>query len=180
MSKSPDSPITRLLRWIHWCEDSLLVFMLLTMILIAFAQIILRNFFDGGIVWGDSLVRVLVIWVALAGAMVAGRKNAHISIDLLSPWLHGGFLRFTRSISALFTAVVCGIMLYYSLEFVESERLDGSIAFAGISTWVCESIIPIAFAVLTLRFTLSFFLALTQTAVSNNPSDNDLTESNRA
>jgi TRAP-type C4-dicarboxylate transport system permease small subunit len=161
VNKSLGSPITHLLRWIHWCEDSLLVLMLLTMILIAFAQIILRNFFDGGLIWGDALVRILVIWVALTGAMVASRRNAHIAIDLLSPWLHGGFLRFTRSISALFTAVVCGIMLYYSLEFVESERLDGSIAFAGIPTWVCESIIPIAFAVLTLRFILSFVLTLT-------------------
>lgn len=161
MNKRPDSLITRLLRWIHWCEDSLLVFMLFTMILIAFAQIVLRNFFDAGLIWGDALVRILVIWVALAGAMVAGRKNAHISIDLLSPWLHGGFLRLTRGLSALFTAVVCGIMFYYSLEFVKSERLDGSIAFASIPTWVCESIIPVAFGVLTLRFTLSFILTLT-------------------
>ncbi len=46
---------------------------------------------------------------------------------------------------------------YYSLLFVIMEKEDGLIAFANIPAWVCESIIPIAFAVISLRYLLYSF-----------------------
>lgn len=174
MSIQAASPLKRTLHWLHWCEDALLVIMLLSMILIAFTQIILRNFFDSGLVWADPLVRVLVIWVALAGAMVAGRKNSHIAIDVLTPWLRGRMLQLARGISTLFTTTVCALMFYHSLEFVTSERIDGAIAFAGVPVWVCESIIPIAFGVLSLRFLLSFLLVLSQNETPLSSNNNDI------
>ena len=160
MSNFKDSIAGRLLRRIHWLEDGILATMLLAMILLAVAQILLRNFFDTGIIWGDPLLRVMVIWVALAGAMVAGRNNAHIAIDILSPWVSFQFLRTFRALSNLFTTAVCGVMLYYSIEFILIEIEDGSIAFAGIPTWVLELIIPIAFTVLTLRFATCFLMII--------------------
>ena len=160
MSNFQDSVAGKLLRRVHWLEDGILAAMLLAMILLAVAQILLRNFFDTGIIWGDALLRVMVIWVALAGAMVAGRSNAHIAIDIFSPWVSFQVLRLFRALSNLFTTVVCGIMAYYSIDFILLELEDGSIAFAGIPTWAFELIIPIAFIVLTLRFTICFFMII--------------------
>jgi TRAP-type C4-dicarboxylate transport system permease small subunit len=57
------------------------------MISLAFAQIVLRNGFDGGIVWADSLLRIMVLWIALIGAVVASRDQRHINIDLISRFL---------------------------------------------------------------------------------------------
>ncbi|MBV1869719.1 MAG: TRAP transporter small permease [Gammaproteobacteria bacterium] len=170
VSNFHDSIAGRLLRRVHWFEDSLLALMLLTMILLAVAQIFLRNIFDTGIVWGDPLIRVMVIWVALAGAMVAGRNNSHISIDIISPWVNFKTLKLLRSASTLFTAIVCGIMVYHSIDFILLEVEDGSMAFASIPIWVCELIIPIAFTVLTLRFIICFVLILTSSATSSDVS----------
>ena len=56
--------------------EQVLVSILLTlMILMAFSQIVLRNFFDTGISWGDSLVRYLVVWVGFIGAAIAAREG---------------------------------------------------------------------------------------------------------
>jgi TRAP-type C4-dicarboxylate transport system permease small subunit len=165
VSSFQDSVAGRLLRRVHWLEDGILAAMLLAMILLAVAQILLRNFFDTGIIWGDPLLRVMVIWVALAGAMVAGRSNAHIAIDILSPWVSFQVLRLFRALSNLFTTVVCSIMVYYSVGFILLELEDGSVAFAGIPTWVFELIIPIAFIVLTLRFATCFFMIIFSPAV---------------
>ena len=49
-------------------EAVMIAILLTVMILIAFSQILLRNFFDTGISWGDSLVRYLVVWVGFIGA----------------------------------------------------------------------------------------------------------------
>jgi TRAP-type C4-dicarboxylate transport system permease small subunit len=47
-------------------EQTSLVILLSSMIVIAFLQIVLRNLFSTGLSWGDSLVRNLVLWVSSA------------------------------------------------------------------------------------------------------------------
>ena len=69
------------------CEDALLVLLLLGMVSMAAGQVLLRNFFDSGVYWGDSAVRVMVLWVTMLGAMVASRDDSHIRIDLVGRFL---------------------------------------------------------------------------------------------
>ncbi len=135
-------------------EDSILVGLLLVMITMAVLQIFLRNFFDSGIVWGDSLVRVLVLWIGLVGAMVASRTDNHISIDILSRYLPSRIKKYTTLAVHVFTAVVTALMAWFSLDFVKMEMEDQLIAFANVPAWVCESIIPIAFLIISIRYTL--------------------------
>lgn len=133
-------------------EDCILSGLLLVMIVVAVAQIFLRNLFDSGLLWGDELVRVLVLWIGLIGAMIASRNNHHISIDVISRYLPEQTKKFTTLITSLFTALICGIMSWFSLNFVILEKQDGLIAFAIVPAWVCESIIPISFAIICLRY----------------------------
>jgi len=135
-------------------EDYILISLLLIMITMAVLQIFLRNFFDSGIVWGDSLVRVLVLWIGLIGAMVASRTDNHISIDIISRFLPSHIKKFTTLTVHLFTAVVTAAMAWFSLVFVGMEKADDIIAFGFMPAWVCEIIIPIAFAVISVRYTL--------------------------
>ena len=44
-----------------------------------------------------------------------------------------------------------------TLSFVLMERADGMTAFAQVPAWVCESIIPIAFGIISIRYFLFFF-----------------------
>ncbi len=53
-----------------WGEDALLVLILTAMIFLATIQIFLRNFLDMGFIWGDEMLRMLVLWLAVAGALV--------------------------------------------------------------------------------------------------------------
>jgi TRAP-type C4-dicarboxylate transport system permease small subunit len=137
-------------------EDGILVSLLLVMITMAVLQIFLRNFFDSGIVWGDSLVRVLVLWIGLIGAMVASRTDNHISIDILSRYLPDRIKSFTTLLIHIFTAVVTALMAWFSLSFVKMEMDDRLLAFANVPAWVCESIIPIAFGVISIRYIFLF------------------------
>ena len=74
--------VQKMQKTIRRIEDAILSALLLFMILLAAAQIFYRNLFDSGISWGDALVRILVLWVGLFGAMAASRKGDHIKIDL--------------------------------------------------------------------------------------------------
>ena len=138
-------------------EDSILIGLLLSMIFMAVLQIVMRNLFDSGILWGDELIRVLVLWIGLIGAMVASRNNHHISIDVISRYLPDRIKKQITLIISIFTALICAVMAYFSLEFVMMEREDGLIVFANIPAWVCESIIPVSFAIICLRYILFSF-----------------------
>lgn len=133
-------------------EDVLLVGMLTAMLILASVQILVRNLFQSGILWGDPLVRVMVLWVGLVGAMVAARRNQHISIDIVSRMLPQRVKKAVNAVVNLFAAVVCGIVAYYSLRLVRLEYLDGAVAFGAVPTWALESIIPLSFGVMALRY----------------------------
>ncbi len=138
-------------------EDTILVSLLMAMISLAVFQIFLRNVLDSGIIWGDSLVRVLVLWIGLVGAMVASRNDNHISIDVVSRYLPPKFKRFTTLFTHGFTAVVTALMAVFSIKFVRMEMADNYMAFAEVPAWACQIIIPIAFCIMCLRY-LAFCL----------------------
>ncbi|MFV2055837.1 MAG: TRAP transporter small permease [Thiohalomonadales bacterium] len=151
----PDhSFIPRILSFIHRFEDSLLALLLLAMIILAAGQIFLRNLFEFGFTWADPLLRILVLWLALLGALAASRENKHITIDVLTRYLNKKWYIITRSITAFFTAVVTAIIAYHATLFVLIEREAESKAFSNLPAWLFEIIIPIAFAIMSLRYLL--------------------------
>jgi TRAP-type C4-dicarboxylate transport system permease small subunit len=146
--------IKQILGFLRKLEDALLVTLLLSMIGIATTQVLLRNFFDSGLYWGDSLVRVTVLWVALVGAMIASRNDSHIRIDLASRFLSGWVKPWVARISNLFTCIVLILFTWGSYQFVSYEFIDNAIAFGDVPAWICESIMPVGGAVMAIRYAL--------------------------
>lgn len=145
------SPLLRITRFI---EDGVMITLVTIMILVAGAQIILRNLFDTGFGWSEPLLRIMVLWVGLVGAMAATRERRHITIDVLSRYLPMRGKQLSSIVTDLFSAIVCGLLAWHSSVFVYHEYLDGSEAFAGVPAWACEAIMPFGFAVMALRFFL--------------------------
>lgn len=148
--------ITRLLRIINGVEDGLLVLMLATMVVLAVAQIAWRNFFGAGISWADPLLRTLVLWVALSGAVIASRTDNHIRIDFFTRYFSIKTFAALQRLVYLFSASVCALIAWHAARFVHMEHEFGAIAFAGIPTWVTALIIPIGFFLMALRYFLLF------------------------
>jgi len=145
---------------LHRTEEAIIIALLSGMILLAGTQILLRNVWDSGIAWGDPLLRILVLWVGLLGAMLATRQNKHIRIDILSRYLPVPWKRFSAILTDLFSAIICGLLAWHSGRFVHYEWMDGTEVFNGFPAWVAELVIPIGFGVITLRFLLLAWITL--------------------
>ena len=137
-------------------EDALLVLILTAMICLAVFQIISRNLFSEGVVWIDPLLRMLVLWVGLAGAVVATRTDNHIRIDVFAKYFPQKLLPTVQRAAYLFTLLICLLIGWHSARFVYSEYEYGTIAFASIPAWVTAAIIPISFTLIALRYCLLF------------------------
>ena len=135
-SGNADSVLHRIHSTLVHVENWILVFTLFSMILIAVLQILLRNFFGFGIIWAETLVRVLVLWTALIGAMVATRQSKHINIDIITRLVSSKGRTMINALANLFTAIVCLVVMYYSVIFVAVEYEDGSLAFANVPNWL--------------------------------------------
>jgi len=154
MSEQNPGPLSRLRRIVLLVEDGLLAFILGSMVLLAGTQILLRNVFDSGITWGEPTLRVMVLWVALLGAMVATRNGNHIRIDILTHILPGKYHHIAHRLTDLFAGIVCALLAWHGGRFVVFEWEDGSLLFGSVPAWICEIIIPVGFAVMALRFLL--------------------------
>lgn len=125
-------------------------------------QIILRNFFSTGIVWGDTLLRHIVLWVSLLGTARATAENKHIRIDFLPRLLNpkGNFV--VTLASDLFSCLVGSLLFYASWTFLINEKAMGDFAFAAVPYWWLETIFPFSFAVMSLRCAHRFIITLKQ------------------
>ena len=143
-----------ILRVLYRLEDVFLALLLGAMVVLAPLQIFLRNFFDAGIVWIDPLLRVLVLWVGLMGAVAASRSDRHIRIDAASKLLSPRAAAVLGILTGSFTAAVAGIVSWNSGRFVADELEFGSTAFSDIPAWMFEIVIPVAFGLIALRYGL--------------------------
>ena len=137
---------------LHRAEDALLVFLLSSMIFIAALQILLRNFFDAGIVWADPLLRVGVLWLGMIGATVATRNNKHIRIDLLSKFFDRNTHRLIQSVVGQISAWTCLVIAWFGMHWIRLDYEDGFTAFAGIPAWILEIVVPLSFALIGVRY----------------------------
>jgi TRAP-type C4-dicarboxylate transport system permease small subunit len=148
-------------------EQTLLVTFLSFMILTAFLQIVLRNFFSTGLDWADSLLRNLVLWIGFIGATLATKEGKHINIDVVSRWLPALGKNIVTLITHLFSLCISCLLTYAALKFIKNEVQMGRMTFLNIPAWIPEMILPITFGVMTLRFGLRSFKNLSEIRTMN-------------
>ncbi|MBT8038778.1 MAG: TRAP transporter small permease [Gammaproteobacteria bacterium] len=153
--------MSRLSLWLNgleragkWGEDAVLVLMLVTMIALAAGQILLRNFMDVGFIWGDEMLRMLVLWLAVAGALAASREDKHISIDVLTRYLPGMMKVTAKLVVHAFTAVVCAVVAWHSFQFVQTSHEFGDVLLGNVPAWALQSVLPVGFGLIAWRYAL--------------------------
>lgn len=139
--------LIRILKYLRWVESGLLVSLFLVMLLVACAQVIARNFFGTGFVWGEELVRMAVLWTTMIGALAAIGQSGHIRIDVVERLLPDKWSPVVHAIANLFASCICLVVAYFSWDLIVWEFEDGSSGVGVIPSWVLVSVIPcVAFA----------------------------------
>jgi TRAP-type C4-dicarboxylate transport system permease small subunit len=135
-------------------ETVLLVIFLGTMVLLAFAQVVLRNLFGTGLMWGDTIVRHMVLWAGFVGGALAAFEGRHISIDALTKYLPVRVKHGSAAVTNLFAAVVCYYLTSASWTFLTAEMESSGEFVLGLPGWTAMAIIPVGYVMLMLHFSL--------------------------
>ncbi|HCU25871.1 MAG TPA: hypothetical protein DF383_12710 [Deltaproteobacteria bacterium] len=138
-------------------ESLLLTLILILMIGLAFTQVLLRNFFNTGIEWGDAFVRHLVLWVGFIGASVATKENGHLAMDLVHRFLPTWLRKPTAMFVDAASSFVCACLALAAYKFYLGEKMGGAFLLPGVPNHWAVAIIPIGFFLMSLRFGSKIF-----------------------
>ena len=138
-------------------EDALLLIILVSMILLAGTQIFLRNAFDSSLFWGDEMLRLMVLWLTIAGGLAASRMDKHISIAVVDRFLPGKAQLVTKVIIDLFTAFICALFAWHSARFVMGSYEYGDVLMRNVPAWTMQIILPVGFALMAFRHVILAF-----------------------
>ncbi len=141
-------------------EDAVLVIILSGMILLAAGQIVARNVSGFGFIWSDELLRMLVLWIAVAGAVAASRTDKNINIAILDRFLPPRLNDIVKIIIDLFTAGICAVVTWYSINFVRTSYEYGDVLLGDVPAWILQLVMPIGFGLISWRYTLFFLKRL--------------------
>lgn len=136
-------------------ETAAIIIILSIMVILAFGQVVLRNFFDYGIIWADIFLRQIVLWVGLIGASLAVREKKHIAIDVLPMVLPKSWKTPIRIFTDLSAGIISAFLTYAAWTFVRFEMEAESVLFNDIPVWLFQTILPFSFWLISIRFLLA-------------------------
>jgi C4-dicarboxylate transporter DctM subunit len=132
-------------------ENIVLGAALALMAVLPLAETLLRAIFHVGISGSASFTQHLALIAGMLGAAVAAREGRLLSLSTLDSLLRGRALTLARYFTGSVAVIVGALLFLASLQFVLAERTAGSAIAYGIPVWVCQSVISIGFALITLR-----------------------------
>jgi TRAP-type C4-dicarboxylate transport system permease small subunit len=141
-----------MLRALERLEDGLLMALMSAMMLVAFAQIALRNLFAYSLDWADPLVQQLLLWTGLLGALAATRQGRHIHIDLLLRLAPPRLRSALEILGKGGAACICGLLTWVAVQFLQGEAQAGTTGVFSLPTWQLQLVFPLSFGLMALRF----------------------------
>lgn len=159
----------KLMRIVDRGEELVLCLLLTTMIILACLQIILRTFFGSGLLWADPLLRYLVLWCGLLGAVAATGQGKHIALDLTGKRLSPGLRSWLDLATFTFSTLASCGLTWAGWLFLQSEIEFGGDGPLAIPLWFWNGIFPLAFGLIAVKY----FMLLTLQVKRMIPSARD-------
>lgn len=162
--------ITKLDKAFAKAEEILLALILVSMVVLAAIQVLLRNIWSTGIDWADITVQNATVLLGLLGAAVATSEGRHLNIDLLGRVLTGKGRTFLKVAIGIFATYICAqltlggwttFMVNYEpwKELVPADwtvwmNLKAQFLEGSIPQWLSQLLLPIGFGLIGFHFLL--------------------------
>jgi tripartite ATP-independent transporter DctM subunit len=131
-------------------EDALSIAALGLMTTLPLVEVVLREGLGTGLVGSIPMVQHLTLWTSFLGAALAARSDKLLALAtgaFLPDEAHG----FARALQSFAAVAVTALLCFASFQLVAIDREFGDVAAWSIPIWIFSSVMPIGFALITLR-----------------------------
>ena len=128
---------------------------------LAVLKIVMRYVFSASLLWSDTMLQHLTLWLCFLGAALATCERRHISIDVLSRILPEKITRWINLVIDCIALVVVGILAYYGFLFIEDEKSSEAVLMGSVPLWWAKTIIPYGFVLIGIHVVLQIGIHFT-------------------
>jgi TRAP-type C4-dicarboxylate transport system permease small subunit len=121
-------------RGLSWVIVRLACILLGIISVLGFMQVLSRFIFNQPITWSEVLIRLLMVWMIMFGAVVAFREGAQISLDFMFR-KSGRFQRPLHFLITVVTLLFLSVLIWYGFDLAWRTRFQeiGSMEFLPMS-----------------------------------------------
>ncbi|PKG72838.1 TRAP transporter small permease [Shewanella sp. GutCb] len=169
------------IKHINNIEEYLCALLLATFVMLLFAQIVLRQFFQYSIPWGDEVSTYMFVWFAYLGAVVAAKMSAHNRVTFQFKWFPPIVKTVCETIADLLWIGFNLFFVYLSYDFVFNKmNLFWKSQTTGIPMKYFYLILPIAFTLMSVRILWNMYLRLFKGIEALDPEAEELKKISQA
>lgn len=133
-----------MMKWLDRLEEVIVVIVLVTMSVIAFLNVLSRNFMGISLAFTEEITINLFVLLTFVGASIGVRKNAHLGFTLLferSPFkLQQTLIVFVGVIAVIFF----GAVFYYGMQMIAFQvSINSTTPALGWPKWIFSIGLPI-------------------------------------
>lgn len=132
-------------------EDLIVAIALAALMILPITEILFRNLLGIGIDNIHALIQHMTLVVGTIGAAVAVRQKKLLCFSG-SKYLFRKWEKYTTFFSNTVSAIICLFLLSASITFLRVESTSGLDLAYDVPLWAIQLVIPIAYAVITIRF----------------------------
>jgi TRAP-type C4-dicarboxylate transport system permease small subunit len=99
-----------------------IIFLLVLMTVLMFAQVAGRYLFKNGIFWAEELARFIMVTMVYLGAGLACKNKDHIKVTVLEEFLKGGVYKIYRILMVLISISFLSVLVYYGFSVLSVVR----------------------------------------------------------
>lgn len=133
-------------------ELAVLTLLFLALVIVGLIEVFLVRRLDIFLSWPGDAMTVLLLWLIMAGSMVATGRLRHFRISLVDGILPECWRVALYRLVFFFSAMVCLLLSWLGLQIVGLEHEFGQLAFAGMPNWIALAPVPFVFAIMGARF----------------------------
>ena len=157
-----------------FCRALLVVFVCLL-----FMQIVSREIFGHSFSWIEELSVYLFVWFVFFGASYAALMSAHNRVTFQFGWLPRGAVRWIEAFADLFWIAFNAYFVWLCYQFLSRMNAFQTSQTLGVPMKWIYLVLPIAFALMTIRILQVNYLRLVRGVDPRDPDKIDLEEVRR-
>ena len=150
--------MNRILRYLDRLEKAIISIGIFSTSVLIFVNVILRYFFDYGLVWAEEVVRYIIVYIVMIGSSLAISKNEHIAVTLLedssNKWVAHISYGLQNIISLVFTVIVTYFGCLIVTSLIDTKQITAALQ---IPAWWVYIIFPISTFLMSIRISIRIY-----------------------
>lgn len=139
-------------KWLGRIEEMIVVLTLASMSVIAFLNVLTRNFFDISLAFTEEITINLFVFLTFVGAAIGVRRGAHLGFSLLVERISVPLRRGLVTIIGVVSVSLFILIAYYGMEMLLFQiDINATTPALGWPKWIFSLSIPVGALLCAIR-----------------------------